>query len=254
MISKHEFPILEYDHHSEEVILPCHQPFKKPLPSRAVFAFLEDHIDAYAKEHNAQTVGFFQTVTMPFPIYVVNYRGEDICLCRAPLGSAASAQFLDYLIGHGCQRIITGGCCGALVDLPENAFLIPAKALRDEGASYHYLPPARYVEIAPEARRAIRETLDAHGLTYSEVTVWSTDGFFRETRDMVAYRREEGCSVVDMECAALASVAQKRGALFGQILFTADSLADTDRYDERGWGQDSFQRALTLCLDAVLKL
>ena len=41
---------------------------------------------------------------------------------------------------------------------------------------------------------------------------------------MVEYRKSEGCATVEMECAALAACAQKRGAVFGQILYTADSL------------------------------
>ena len=52
--------------------------------------------------------------------------------------------------------------------------------------------------------------------------------FYRETPDKVAYRIEEGCSVVEMECASLAAVAQLRGAIWGMLLFTADSLADLE--------------------------
>ena len=35
---------------------------------------------------------------------------------------------------------------------------------------------------------------------------WSTDGFYRETPDKISYRIEEGCSVVEMECSALAQL------------------------------------------------
>jgi len=40
----------------------------------------------------------------------------------------------------------------------------------------------------------------------------------------------------------------------GQILFTADTLANVEEYDERNWGEDSFEYALRLCLDAVINL
>ena len=46
------------------------------------------------------------------------------------------------LIACGCQKIVSAGSCGVLADLPENEFLVPVKALRDEGTSYHYLPAA----------------------------------------------------------------------------------------------------------------
>ena len=67
-------------------------------------------------------------------------------------------------------------------------------------------------------------------------------------------RKSEGCSVVEMECSALAACAAFRGATWGMILYTADSLADVDKYDERNWGGNAYEYALTLCLDAVLKI
>ena len=87
-----------------------------------------------------------------------------------------------------------------------------------------------------------------------EVMTCSTDGFYRETPDKIYYRIEEGCSVVEMECAALAAVAQFRGAIWGLLLFTADSLADIDNYDQRDWGSEAFDKALKLCLDIIVQM
>lgn len=98
------------------------------------------------------------------------------------------------------------------------------------------------------------ETILEHSMKYQEVITWSTDGFFRETKEKVAYRKSEGCAVVEMECSALAACADFRGATWGMILYTADSLADVDKYDERNWGGNAYEYALTLCLDAVIKL
>ena len=152
------------------------------------------------------------------------------------------------------RKCISAGSCGALIDIPENTFLVPIKALRDEGTSYHYLPPSRYVDLNPSALKAIEQTLNQHHCSYIECIAWTTDGFFRETKDKVEYRRNEGCTVVEMECSALAACAEFRNILFGQILFTADTLADIHHYDERGWGADSFEIALSLCLEAVINL
>ena len=253
-IIKNDIPILEFDTDVSAVIMPNHEKLDLQLPKKAVYAFLGEHIDNYAKVHECKQVAEFVSATKLYPIYVTRYKGEDICLCQAPVGSAAAAQLLDWLMGYGVQQIISAGSCGALESFPENTFLVPTKALRDEGASYHYAPPSRFMEVNPLALKAIEKTLTEHGLKYQEVTTWSTDGFYRETREKVAYRKEEGCAVVEMECSALAACAQMRGAVWGQILFTADSLADMDKYDERNWGGDSFEYALTLCLDAVVKV
>ena len=175
-------------------------------------------------------------------------------LCQAPVGAAAATQILDWLIGYGVREVISAGSCGALEKFPESTFLVPNKALRDEGTSYHYAPPSRFVEISEKARKAIEETILEHSMKYQEVITWSTDGFFRETKEKVAYRKSEGCAVVEMECSALAACADFRGATWGMILYIADSLADVDKYDERNWGGNAYEYALTLCLDAVIKL
>lgn len=150
------------------------------------------------------------------------------------------------------HEIISAGSCGALEEFAEGTFLIPEKALRDEGTSYHYAAPSRFMEINKRARKAIEKTILEHGMKYQEVITWSTDGFFRETKEKVAYRKAEGCSVVEMECSALAACAAFRDATWGMILYTADSLAEVDRYDERNWGGNAYEYALTLCMDSVL--
>lgn len=247
-IYTHDIPILEHDDNPIALLRHDRQP-EIVLPKRAVYAFLGDTIVHYAKAHGAEVLDIFHTITGDTPIYRIVYQGEELCLCRAPLGGPAAVQLMDWLIGHGVDSIITAGSCGTLVPLPENAFLIPTRALRDEGTSYHYLPPARYVEIPEEARNVITDVLTARGLNYAECITWTTDGFFRETADMVAHRRSEGCATVEMECASLAACAQFRGVLFGQLLYTADSLADAAAYDERSWGEDSLEPALALCLE-----
>ena len=254
MIHKHEIPILEFDDSPQAVIMPTHEDLVLNLPSRCVYAFLGEEIERYANAIGAEKVGEFVSATKTYPVYVMTYNGEEICLAQAPVGSAAAAQFLDWLIGYGVKQILSTGTCGVLVDMPENVFLIPTRALRDEGASYHYVAPSRYIEVNRRALTAIETVLRQASIPYQEVMTWSTDGFYRETPDKVAYRIEEGCSVVEMECAALAAVAKLRGAIWGLLLFTADSLVDIDNYDQRNWGAEAFDKALELCLDIAVQM
>lgn len=252
MVHKHEIPILEYDSNPQAVI--SNNRHNVRLPRRAVFGFLGDTVDRFAEAAGAQVLEVFQTIGRDTNIYRILHKGEELCLCRAPLGGSAAVQLLDFLLGHGVQQVIACGSCGTLTSLPENAFLLPVKALRDEGASYHYLPPARYAETSPKLRAAIAQVLTEQGLSWAECTTWTTDGFYRETEAMVTYRREEGCAVVEMECASLAACAAFRQAEFAQLLYTADSLADARNYDQRNWGSNSVMPALLLCLDVAASL
>lgn len=253
-IVRNEIPILEFDAEQDAVLNPAHENLGLNLPRKCVFAFLGDYIEEFASKADARQVSTFISITKQYPIYIMEYKDEEIVLCQAPVGAAPAAQIVDWLIGYGVREIISAGSCGALQHFPEGTFLVPVKALRDEGTSYHYAPPSRFIEISGRARKAIEETILEHGMKYQEVITWSTDGFFRETKEKVAYRKNEGCSVVEMECSALAAVSAFRGATWGMILYTADSLTDVEKYDERNWGGNAYEYALTLCLDAVVKL
>lgn len=251
MIIKNEIPILEYDDSSREVIAPDHDWTAGKLPEKCLFAFLGDVVHEYAKKHHAEVAQTLITVSHDTRVYILREQKEDICLVQSLIGAPAAVQLMDTLVTCGCKKVIAVGSCGVLADLPENAFIVPVRALRDEGTSYHYLPATRYIELDKEPVSAIEKVFNERGIPFVTCTTWSTDGFFRETKDMVRYRLEEGCSVVEMECAALTACARKRGAKFGQFLFTADSLANVHEYDARDFGTDSHEKALQIGLDIL---
>lgn len=251
MIIKNEIPILEFDTEKSAVLNPDHEKLPIKLPERAVFAFLGDEIDIYAERTGAKRVAHFESATKNYPIYITEYKGQSIALCQAPVGASASAQIMDWLIAYGVRKIISAGSCGVLSDIEENQFLIPYTCLRDEGTSYHYLPPSRYVDADKTAIEAIEKALNRLGIRSRKIKTWSTDGFYRETKEKVTYRRGEGCEAVEMECSALCAVAKMRGATFGMLLYSADTLASLDSYLERSWGSDAKEKALTICLEAI---
>lgn len=163
-MAEYDLPILEYDSDKSAVIIPNHDNISVQLPSKAVFAFLGDEIDQYALSRKATIVANFESATKVYPIYVLEEKVEKkvkedanseveeetqkICLVQAPVGAPAAVQILDWLISYGVREVVSAGSCGSLVDYAENVFLVPYKALRDEGTSYHYLPPSRYVDVS----------------------------------------------------------------------------------------------------------
>lgn len=250
---KHEFPILERDTEVQAVIMP-NRGDSLSLPKKAVMPFLNREYDRYVAAHTCEQVEEVETCNKTYPVYRMVHNGQEIALLQAPLGAPAAVMQMEFLIGYGVQEIVAVGCCGALTPFPENEILIPTEAVRDEGTSYHYLPPARTVELDRKVSEAIKRSLDGKCVRNAFCKTWTTDGFYRETPDIVRARMSEGCEVVDMECAALAACAQFRGVKFGQILYTADTLANLDAYDERSWGKDTAEIALQLALDAVCEL
>jgi len=240
-----DVPLLEYDPNPRAVLEPGHDGPGLRLPESCAFPFVGDCVRDYARAHDLPVLGECVTITKRYPVYRVS---DAVCLCEAPMGAPVAACVMDFLLACGVRRVVAAGSCGALIDLPENAFVLPGRALRDEGTSFHYLPASRWIDLDADARGHIKRALTAEGLALIETDTWTTDAIHRETRDKIASRRAEGCGVVEMECAALAAVASFRGAKFGQFLFTADSLANANAYDARDWGAASLMPALTLCL------
>src|SRR5215831_18245432 len=103
--------------------------------------------------------------------------------------------------------------------------IIPTVAVRDEGTSYHYLPPSREVEATPRAVDALVQTLTATNVPFRLGKTWTTDGVFRETPAKIALRTTEGCLTVEMEAAALFAVAQFRQVALGQLLYGEDDVS-----------------------------
>ncbi len=215
---------------------------------------MEPEYDDLVAEKECEVVGKFISVTKEFHVYKTRIDNVDIAFVQAPLGGAGAVQIMEQLIAGGVKEIIAAGCCGALVEDTEGSFFIPAVALRQEGTSYHYLPPSREIELDPEPIKAICKVLENAGLSYKICKTWTTDGFYRETKEMVRYRKSEGYSVVEMECASMAACAKMRGVLFGQVLFTADSLANVDAHDIRNWGNDFFAAAMKIAMEAITQV
>ena len=250
-----KLPLFIHDYPQDAVINPDHESLNYKLPKKLIYAFVtKENIDKFLARYSYRIVGSMETISFNPNVYEIDYEGQKIGLCQAPLGAPAATQLLDWLIGYGVKQVLAVGSCGSLEDFEENEFVIPTKAIRDEGTSLHYLPASESIELNSKFVQRVEQTLQDFNYRIHEVITWTTDGFYRETKEVGEYRIQEGCSVVEMECSALMACCQFRGVRFGQMLFTADSLADTHNYQERGWGKESWSVALSLCLEAACNL
>jgi uridine phosphorylase len=232
-IIKNNFPILEYDDSTKAIIEPDRK--NNNFPKNCMMTFFKDVLEKYMEKTKAVKIGEYKSEMKDFPVWKVKYRDLEICLIQAVVGSGSIAMMTDFLIGGGVENLIVCGACGVLTDIPSGDIILPICALRDEGASYHYLPPKREVLLNEISIKAIKTTLEKNNVNYYECKTWTTDGFFRETIDMVNYRREEGCSVVEMECATIAAISEFRNIAFGQLLYAGDIIIGNNEYDERNW-------------------
>jgi len=135
----------------------------------------------------------------------------------------------------GCRAFVVCGGAGSLrSELTLGHLVVVTSAIRDEGTSYHYLPPSRTIQFDDSARRVLESVLQARGVPFVVGQTWTTDAPYRETPAKIAHRRAEGCLTVEMEAAALAAVASFRNVPLAQIVYCGDDLAG-DTWDHRSW-------------------
>ena len=251
-----QYPILEFDDKSEAIIHPRKYATKEDLPEGCVLCFFYDVLANLAAQGVLHKVGEFKSENGPLPIYVHEAGGQSIAVMNPMVGAPIAAGVMEELIAHGCRKFIIVGGAGSLVhDLVAEHLVIPIAAVRDEGVSYHYLPPSREVTPDEEGVAAIEQVLIAHNLPYVKTKTWTTDAFYRETALKREKRIAEGCSVVEMEAAAFFAVAKYRRVQAAQLLYAGD-LVVPEGWDGRSWHSRGEFRAMLfgLALEAIAEM
>jgi uridine phosphorylase len=250
------FPILEFDSTPEAFIEPSKIIRARDLPEHCVICFFKEVIDKVIAKHDAKVAVENKWEDGPHCIYEISHQNQRLAFFHPGVGAPISAGLLEEAVAFGCRKFIACGGCGVLEkDIAVGHLVVVSSAVRDEGVSYHYLPPAREVTANANGVNALVNTLDRRGVPYLVGKTWTTDAPYRETVKKIARRREEGCLTVEMESAALIAVAQFRNAIFGQVLYGGDDLSGTE-WDSRQWTSRSAVREnlFWLCAEACLTL
>jgi len=165
--------------------------------------------------------------------YIFEYRDTSLCLIQLGIGAPIAGAELEVLLALGVKYAILMGGVGALnPDIPRWTLIVPDKAIRDEGTSFHYEKPAPYAFPSPRLSRQIKEILRKREFRFVEGAVWTTDAFFRETsRKRKAFVRG-GAICVDMEASALFSIAKFRGRELAAIFYAGDYVGE-EKWDLR---------------------
>lgn len=250
-------PILEHDDTPLAIIEPSKLYQQDPsLPRKVVLCFFNEVLSALWNDGKGVIIKQLMSEIGPNPIYRLRHDGGEVAVVHPGVGAPLCGALLEELIAMGAREFIACGGAGVLdKDIVVGHVVIPTSAVRDEGTSYHYLPPSR--EVSPSARAvdAIEQTLKRHNIPYRKGKTWTSDAIYRETLAKVARRRGEGCLTVEMEAAAFFAIAQFRNVDFGQLLYGGDDVSGAD-WDERGWmkQRSTREKLFWLAVESVLAL
>jgi len=248
-----DVPILEFDPDRRAIIEPhdWHSPIEG-IARRAVITWMRDVFDDLVEQSTVVERHRFVAESADIPIWETVVDGTPLVLVRSDIGGSVSAGVLEVLIAIGCDTFVAVGSSGGLTDqYPPSTVVVPDATIRDEGVSYHYLPPRRTVAQDVSVQNALRRSLDTAGLAHTSGSLWTTDALFRETPAKVSARIDEGAVAVDMEAASLAAVAQFRNVRLGHAVYIADTLHG-DEWDPTAlvMPDRAFRRSL---LDAAIQ-
>ncbi len=229
------YPILEHDPSREALIEPSKIIRPRDVPGHVVICFFREVVDKVIAEHDAKVLVKNNWEDGPHPVYEITYQDQRLAFFHPGVGAPMAAGMLEETIALGCRKFIACGGCGVLEKgIGVGDLIVVTSAVRDEGVSYHYLPPSREIIANETGVNALIKTLTSRGVPHRRGKTWTTDAPYRETPNKIARRKEEGCLAVEMEAASMMAVAQFRDVLLGQVLYGGDDLSGAE-WDNRGW-------------------
>ena len=144
-------------------------------------------------------------------LYDFEYDGLRFGLIGCAVGASFAVLVAEELFASGCQLLISVTSSGQIRPIAQPPYLVLIeKALRDEGTSYHYLPPSDYSTIDHSLLTRLEGAFEHLPIPVYWGATWTTDAPFRETAFAVEQAHLAGILAVEMEAAALYAFAQAR--------------------------------------------
>ena len=251
--------LTEFDFDKEAIINPCDCVEKiEGMPKVAVTCFEYKTFGRMLGSVGGEQIGVVKNANGEQSVYKTKYKDKEIVLYMSDMGAAGTAGDLEEIYAMGVETVIMFGSCGVLDKTIEDcSVIIPDAAVRDEGASYHYAPPSDEIRVNLKYMPEFVKLLEEVKCSYRIGKVWTTDGFYRETKAKMLKRKEQGCICVDMECSAAAAVAQFRDKELFQFFCAADNL-DGEVWDKRSLSSsvkfDEKDRFAQLALELAVRI
>jgi len=199
---------------------------------------------------------------------VVNatYEGRPLTICSTGIGSPSAAIAIEELAAVGVETVLRVGTTGALQSGIEIGDMIVATgAAKDEGTTKRYesatVPAvAEYGVLSGLADTAERIEDGTTGGTVHVGPLATDDAFYAETDEYVEAWEAAGLLAVEMEAAALFTLARRKGLAAGAICTVDGNLVEgtqkgeTESEELPEKARNNVERAIEIALEAAVKL
>ena len=144
-------------------------------------------------------------------MYQFDHHGIETGIIGCAVGASFAVLLAEQMFVSGCELLISITSAGIINFPPEGKrFILIERSLRDEGTSYHYLPPEESASIHPALLNQLQGLSEHPELALTIGSSWTTDAPYRETETSIAYAKSQGVIAVEMESAALYAFAKAR--------------------------------------------
>lgn len=157
------------------------------------------------------------------------YRGSvgegRVTIAHPQFGASNCVALAEELASFGMKRALFVGYCGSLQQrIRAGDIIVPTEAIREEGTSFHYLPPDISAQPHQDIHNVAVKCLQRNKIPYQRGTIWTTDAIYRETKGKVKRYQKEGVLGVEMELAALFAFGMAHKVAIGGVLVVTDEL------------------------------
>lgn len=173
-------------------------------------------------------------------LYTFTLAGQHFGIIGCAVGASFAVLLAEELFACGCELLISITSSGQIIPLGEPPyFILIDRALRDEGTSYHYLPPSDFSAIDPVLCTQVQQALQGSALTVYTGATWTTDAPFRETETAIGHAQTLSILAVEMEAAALYAFATTQQHPVVCFAHVTNQMAQKSGDFEKGAGNGS---------------
>lgn len=168
-------------------------------------------------------------------LYRLTQDGIELGVVGCAVGASFAVLVAEQMFAAGCKLLISMTSSGQLVELRQPPyFILIEKALRDEGTSYHYLPPSEFSTASASLLTAMKGAFDMLTTAVEHGATWTTDAPFRETLEVIAAMKARDLLAAEMEAAALYAFAEARGRSVVCFAHVTNQMAQIEGDFEKG--------------------
>lgn len=189
------------------------------------------------------------------------YDGVELSICSTGIGCPSAAIAIEELERVGVKTVIRVGTTGALQSGIEIGDMVVATgAAKDEGTTKRYESVTYPAVPDYEVLSALVDGAESRGEAVHVGPIASDDAFYAETDAYVESWEEAGILAVEMEAAAVFTLARRKGMGAGAICTVDGNLVEGTQKGETDEGElpekakNNVERAIAIALDAVVAL